>query len=108
MPVWLDPLARRTSRAGVTTQIRVAFGQDVGGVEALQAVDDLVAFALRVPGLRIAASVSMREDRDGEERVVVLEDVGQVGVGFTAFVARGVQRSGCIIDSICEGLPSAL
>lgn len=82
------------------SEIGVSIALDEGSVESGKTLDIGVAHSVGVPGARVARLVRMYEGDYFGEMGVVLGDVGEVGGGFTAFVRRGMEWEGLVVDGV--------
>lgn len=60
-----------------------------------------------MPGRRPAFAVTVYEDIGLRKAIVVLKDVCEICVGFAAFVAGSVYRSGSVVDGVDGVVPAA-
>ena len=89
--------AVRGQAAGVpvAAEVDVAVGLDEGEAQCVQGGDVGVQGRVGVPGGEEAGGVGVQERERGGERAVVVDEVGQVGHAFVAFVqgrGQGVGR----------------
>ena len=83
-------------------------------LEGAQRVDVVVERGVGVPGGEEAGAVGVDEGEGGGEVVVVVDEVGEVGHGFAAFVHGGREGGGCVggrgrrVDGVDGCLPAGV
>ena len=75
----------------------------VAEIKSVEAVDDVIVLSIGMPGARVAIAVAVDEDGDVGEGVVVGGEVGEVGVGFTAFVYEELEGIGFVLAGSVDG-----
>ena len=97
-------------RVPVAAEIDVAVLLHKGDLERSEGVDVVVERGVGVPGREEARAVGVEEDEGGGEVGVVVDDVGEVGHGFSALVHWGcegrVRGVGGRVDRIDCCLPA--
>lgn len=103
----------QASRIPVAAEINVAVFLYEGYPKRSQGVDVVVEGRVRVPGGEEARAVGMQEGEGGRQVGVIVDYVGEVGHGFSAFVhwrcqGGGVRVVGRGVDGVDCCLPAAL
>ena len=111
--VRVAPVRLQAARVPVAAQVDVAVALHDGDPEGPQGVDVVVERRVSVPGGEEAGAVGVEEDEGGGQVGVVIDDVGEVGHGFSAFV-HGARES-CVggvggggVDAVDGRLPAVL
>ena len=104
----IDVVAQRTqlgraADAGLAAQIGVADVQDVLQAQAPQALDVILAARVVV----LADAVVVHKGYHVWQRLVVVDQVGQIGVCLVALVARRVQARRQVVDDVDGIVPAA-
>ena len=114
------PMRFEASGVPVAAQVHVAVALHERDLEGAQRVDVVVERGVGVPGGEEAGAVGVEEDEGGGEAGVVVDDVGEVGHGFAAFVHGGREGGGgvvagggingvdCCLPAVVESLAKAM
>lgn len=87
--VGVEPMSFAAAGIPVTAKVDVAIPFDKVGLKHAHGVDIVVERSVGVPRHVEPGPVGMKEDDGGGESVVMVNDIGQIGHGFMAFVDWG-------------------
>lgn len=95
-----------TTRRQLTTKTDIALLQDIVPLESTHRLHIAVVDGIGVPADGPAVAVTVKEDDNSREVVVMVDNELEVREGLAAFVLGGMNRRVDIVDGINEIAPS--
>lgn len=103
----IDPVLLLAPWIPIAPQIHVAVLLYIRELECTQGIHIIVKGCIGVPGRQEASPVRVDEHECGGERVVLVDDITEIGHGFMTFVHRSGQNCGRGgVDGVYCSLPT--
>lgn len=90
----IDPMRLLAPWIPIAPQIYITVRLYVRELQCTQSIHIIVEGCVGMPGGQEACPVGVDENECGRKRVVVVDDITEIGHGFVTFVHRSGQKSG--------------